>query len=94
MNLYIYLLQAAQYIGEICRYLLCQPPSPNDKAHNVRVMFGNGLRAEIWSEFVNRFNIHHISELYGSTEGNSNIVNIDNKVKSISRRDTVIAYIT
>lgn len=36
-------------------------------------MYGNGLRAEIWSEFVNRFNIAKIGELYGSTEGNSNI---------------------
>lgn len=78
-------LQAAQYIGEICRYLLCQPPSPNDNAHSVRVMFGNGLRAEIWAEFVSRFNIPRISEFYGSTEGNSNIVNIDNKVKCILR---------
>ena len=35
-------------------------------------MFGNGLRAEIWKEFVERFNVE-IGELYGSTEGTSNL---------------------
>ncbi len=33
-------------------------------------MLGNGLRAEIWKECVERFNIKNISELYGATEGN------------------------
>uniref|UniRef100_A0A9J2PVS8 long-chain-fatty-acid--CoA ligase n=1 Tax=Ascaris lumbricoides TaxID=6252 RepID=A0A9J2PVS8_ASCLU len=70
----------SQYIGEICRYLLAQKEIPEEKLHRVRLMYGNGLRAEIWSEFVNRFNIAKIGELYGSTEGNSNIVNIDNRV--------------
>jgi solute carrier family 27 fatty acid transporter 1/4 len=32
-------------------------------------MFGNGLRAEIWTDFVNRFGVK-IAEFYGSTEGN------------------------
>ena len=36
-------------------------------------MFGNGLRPQIWREFVSRFNIENISEFYGATEGNSNI---------------------
>jgi solute carrier family 27 fatty acid transporter 1/4 len=43
-------------------------------------MYGNGLRAEIWPEFVKRFGIKRIGEFYGSTEGNSNIINIDNKI--------------
>ena len=33
-------------------------------------MIGNGLRPEIWGEFVKRFNIQNIGEIYGSTEGN------------------------
>lgn len=41
--------------------------------HTVRTMFGNGLRAEIWEEFVSRFGIKQISEIYGSTEGNASI---------------------
>jgi len=36
-------------------------------------MFGNGLRPQIWSQFVKRFNIKDIGEFYGATEGNSNI---------------------
>ncbi|CAJ0953070.1 unnamed protein product, partial [Mesorhabditis belari] len=73
---------ASQYIGEICRYLLAQPESKEEKQHRVRVMWGNGLRPEIWKQFVDRFEIKRIGELYGSTEGNSNIVNVDNHVGS------------
>lgn len=36
-------------------------------------MFGNGLRPEIWNEFVNRFNIRKIGEFYASTEGNNSL---------------------
>ncbi|KAK0402892.1 hypothetical protein QR680_016599 [Steinernema hermaphroditum] len=70
----------SQYIGEICRYLLAQKHLPEERQHKVRVMFGNGLRGELWPQFVERFGIQKIGELYGSTEGNSNILNIDNKV--------------
>lgn len=72
----------SQYIGEICRYLLAQKVNLEEKKHKIRLMFGNGLRPELWREFVSRFKIPRIGELYGSTEGNSNIVNIDNHVGS------------
>ncbi|PAV64850.1 hypothetical protein WR25_01074 [Diploscapter pachys] len=42
-------------------------------------MYGNGLRAEIWQPFVERFRVR-IGELYGSTEGTSSLVNISGKV--------------
>ncbi|XP_012276509.1 long-chain fatty acid transport protein 4 [Orussus abietinus] len=74
---------AAQYIGEICRYLLTVPPGPYDKAHRVRMMFGNGLRPQIWKAFVDRFGVKQIGEFYGATEGNSNLVNIDNRVGAV-----------
>ena len=32
-------------------------------------MFGNGLRSQIWSNFVARFRIPKIIESYASTEG-------------------------
>lgn len=61
------------YIGELCRYLLAQPKKPADQQHKIRLVFGNGLRQEIWSDFKNRFNIKQIGEVYGSTEGNANV---------------------
>lgn len=67
------LFQVAQYIGEICRYLLAQPQKSVDREHKVRVAFGNGLRPQIWNEFKTRFNIERIGEFYGATEGNANI---------------------
>lgn len=69
-----------QYIGELCRYLLLQPPRPTDSQHTIRVAIGNGLRPKIWTEFQSRFNIKQIGEFYGSTEGNCAVVNTDNTV--------------
>jgi len=58
-----------QYIGEACRYLLSSPPSPYDRAHRVRVAFGNGMRPDVWQRFKDRFGIPNICEFYGATEG-------------------------
>jgi acyl-CoA synthetase (AMP-forming)/AMP-acid ligase II len=63
------------YIGELCRYLLNQPPGPHDRDHRVRVVIGNGLRPEIWDAFQQRFGIAHICEFYGSSEGNLVFIN-------------------
>lgn len=63
------------YIGELCRYLLNQPPGPADRAHRVRMAIGNGLRPEIWSQFTERFGIERILEFYGSSEGNLAFIN-------------------
>jgi len=56
------------YIGELCRYLLNQPPNPEDQNHNVYKIMGNGLRPEIWKDFKERFGIRGIYEHYGQTE--------------------------
>ncbi|MEM7661263.1 MAG: long-chain-acyl-CoA synthetase [Pseudomonadota bacterium] len=73
------------YIGELCRYLLNQPEHPKEKSHNLRVGFGNGLRPEIWQEFLDRFNVPGLVEFYGSTEGNVNFLNVDQKVGAVGR---------
>ncbi|XP_024939555.1 long-chain fatty acid transport protein 4 isoform X2 [Cephus cinctus] len=78
-----YKCTVGQYIGEMCRYILASPPKSDDKNHTVRLMFGNGLRPQIWTEFVKRFNIPKIVEFYGATEGNANIVNVDSTVGAI-----------
>lgn len=59
----------------MCRYLLAVPPSEEDTAHKVRLMYGNGLRPQIWKHFAERFKIKQIGEFYGATEGNSNLGN-------------------
>ncbi|MEM9669926.1 MAG: long-chain-acyl-CoA synthetase [Pseudomonadota bacterium] len=73
------------YIGELCRYLLNQPEHPKERAHNLRTGFGNGLRPEIWQEFLDRFNVPGLVEFYGSTEGNVNFLNVDRKVGAVGR---------
>jgi len=68
-----------QYIGQIARYLLSTPPSTADRDHQVRVAMGNGMPAEIWTQFQSRFHIPEIAEFYASTEGNANLINNFNK---------------
>lgn len=67
----------------MCRYLLAVPPSSSDRGHKVRVVIGNGLRSQIWEQFVQRFGIQRVIEFYGATEGNSNLINLDSKVGAI-----------
>ncbi|KAL4219699.1 hypothetical protein ACF0H5_022269 [Mactra antiquata] len=75
-----YKCTAAQYIGEICRYLMAQPHRSSETQHKVRVMFGNGLQPALWREFQKRFGVEIMGEFYGATEGNCNIINFDNRV--------------
>jgi acyl-CoA synthetase (AMP-forming)/AMP-acid ligase II len=64
------------YVGETARYLLAASPSPRDKDHNVRVVFGNGMRPEVWRRFRERFDIDTITEFFNSTEGVFSLLNI------------------
>jgi Acyl-CoA synthetases (AMP-forming)/AMP-acid ligases II len=71
------------YVGELCRYLVDQPPSLDDSQHRVTKMIGNGLRPGAWGEFKTRFGVNHICELYAASDGNigfTNILNFDNTV--------------
>ena len=63
--LYIYV----KYIGELCRYLVNQKPHPLERKHKVRLIFGNGMRPDVWKQVRDRFGIPDIYEFYGSTEG-------------------------
>ena len=73
------------YIGELCRYLVNQDPTPKDREHKLRLGFGNGLRPEVWEEFQARFNVPRIMEFYGSTEGNVSMFNFDGQPGAIGR---------
>lgn len=81
------------YIGEVCRYLLNQPPKDTDRAHKVRVIAGNGLRPEIWDQFTNRFGIGRVAEFYAASEGNTAFINIFNIPKTTGISPLPLAYV-
>ena len=81
------------YIGELCRYLLNQPPKPTDRAHKVRVIVGNGLRPDIWDEFTKRFGIKRVVEFYAASEGNTAFINIFNIPGSTGINPLPLAYV-
>ncbi|WP_295716521.1 long-chain-acyl-CoA synthetase [uncultured Halovibrio sp.] len=66
------------YVGELCRYLLNQPATSQDRNHPLRKMIGNGLRPSIWNEFKERFGIEQVAEFYASSEGNIGFTNVFN----------------
>ena len=73
------------YIGELCRYLLNRPETPEDGVHKLRVICGNGLRPDIWERFQQRFRIPLIREFYGSTEGSGGTVNFAGRPGMVGR---------
>nr|XP_019935901.1 PREDICTED: very long-chain acyl-CoA synthetase-like [Paralichthys olivaceus] len=74
-----------QYIGEVMRYLCSTAKKENDKDHKVRLAIGNGIRADIWREFLSRFGNIEVQEFYASTEGNVGFVNYAGKIGAIGR---------
>jgi fatty-acyl-CoA synthase len=81
------------YIGEICRYLLNQPPKLTDRKHKVRLIAGNGLRPEIWEEFTTRFGIARVCEFYAASEGTTAFINIFNVPRSTGISPMPLAYV-
>ena len=73
------------YVGELCRYLLRQPPTPADRDHRLRLAAGAGLRPDIWLSFQERFGIERIVEMYGATEGNVSLMNRSGRSGSVGR---------
>ncbi|WP_448649458.1 long-chain-acyl-CoA synthetase [Pseudomonas corrugata] len=71
------------YVGELCRFLIDQPASGEDRRHEVQKMIGNGLRPGAWAAFKTRFGVDHICEMYAASDGNigfANLLNFDNTV--------------
>jgi acyl-CoA synthetase (AMP-forming)/AMP-acid ligase II len=67
---------AFTYVGETARYLLAAPDVGRDKDHKVRIMFGNGMRPDVWTRFQNRFGIDTVAEFFNSTEGVFALLNV------------------
>ncbi|GAA4399708.1 long-chain-acyl-CoA synthetase [Tsukamurella soli] len=83
------------YIGEICRYLLNQPPKPTDRSNTIRAITGNGMRPEIWQEFTRRFGIDRVVEFYAASETNIaflNVFNFEGTVGLCPLPHAVVAY--
>ncbi|AHE55090.1 long-chain-acyl-CoA synthetase [Sphingomonas sanxanigenens] len=78
-------ITAVYYIGEVVRYLMATPPSPDDRDHSLRVMSGAGLKPDVWAAFSERFGVSNIIEGLGSTEANYGITNVDNRPGSVGR---------
>lgn len=83
------------YVGELCRYLLDQSPSEQDRANRVTKMVGNGLRPGAWAPFKQRYGIAHICELYAASDGNigfTNVLNFDNTIGFCLQRWALVDY--
>jgi len=81
-----------QYIGELCRYLVNAPKHPRERAHRLRLICGNGLKADVWEKFQQRFAIPRILEFYAATEGNFSLYNVEGKVGAIGRVPSFLAH--
>ena len=74
-----------QYIGELARYLVNAPKHPRERAHRLRMCCGNGLQADVWEKFQQRFAIPRILEFYAATEGNVSLYNVEGRVGAVGR---------
>ena len=63
-----YSVTAMIYVGEVWRYIHSAPRRPDDADNTLRVIAGNGLRADIWTDVVKRFGIDTVVEHFGCTE--------------------------
>lgn len=81
-----------QYIGELCRYLVHAPKHPREREHRLRLACGNGLRADVWRKFQDRFDIPRVLEFYAATEGNFSLYNVEGKVGAIGRVPSFLGH--
>ncbi|RKF56917.1 Isopenicillin N epimerase component 1 [Golovinomyces cichoracearum] len=85
------------YVGEIARYLLLAPPSSLDTGHNVKGVFGNGLRPDVWIKFRDRFKIDTIIEFFSSSEGVFTVTNNcrgDYLAKAVGHHGALFRFLT
>jgi fatty-acyl-CoA synthase len=81
-----------QYIGELCRFLLRAAPSAPHPDHRIRLCCGNGLRADVWGPFKERFHIPQILEFYAATEANFSLYNCEGKPGAIGRIPSFLGH--
>uniref|UniRef100_A0A8C7BQ19 long-chain-fatty-acid--CoA ligase n=1 Tax=Neovison vison TaxID=452646 RepID=A0A8C7BQ19_NEOVI len=82
-----------QYIGELCRYLVNQPPSTAEHGHKVRLAVGSGLRPDTWERFLRRFGPLRVLETYGLTEGNVATFNYTGQLGAVGRASWLYKHV-
>ncbi|ELW47321.1 Long-chain fatty acid transport protein 3 [Tupaia chinensis] len=82
-----------QYIGELCRYLVNQPPGKAERGHKVRLAVGSGLRPDTWERFVQRFGPLRVLETYGLTEGNVATFNYTGQRGAVGRASWLYKHV-
>lgn len=86
---------AFSYVGEVCRYLINQPPNLNDSNNPIKTIIGNGLRPDIWKDFKKRFDITRVAEFYGASETGAvfyNVLNFDCTVGTTASSYAIVKY--
>nr|XP_002762609.1 long-chain fatty acid transport protein 5 isoform X3 [Callithrix jacchus] len=83
-----------QYVGELLRYLCNTPQRQEDRTHTVRLAMGNGLRADVWKNFQQRFGPIRIWEMYGSTEGNMGLVNYVGRCGALGKMSCLLRMLS
>jgi fatty-acyl-CoA synthase len=81
-----------QYIGELCRYLAQSPPHPKEASHQLRLACGNGMQADAWNAFQQRFSVPRVLEFYAATEGSVSLYNCEGKPGAIGRIPSFLAH--
>ncbi|XP_012511346.1 PREDICTED: bile acyl-CoA synthetase isoform X2 [Propithecus coquereli] len=82
------------YVGEVLRYLCNTPQQPEERKHTVRLAMGNGLRADVWETFQQRFGPIQIREAYGSTEGNIGFVNYVGRCGAVGKTSCFVRMLS
>ncbi|KGL73489.1 Very long-chain acyl-CoA synthetase, partial [Tinamus guttatus] len=85
-----YNVTVIQYVGELMRYICNTPERPGERDHSVRMAIGNGMRAEVWRKFLQRFGPVTIREFYGATEGNAGFINYTGKIGAVGRANAFL----
>lgn len=71
------------YVGDLPRMLLATPRGVAEREHRLRLAVGNGMSAEVWTEFQARFGIAGVREFYAATESPVGIFNLSGRVGSV-----------
>lgn len=74
---------ALLYVGDLGRMLLATPPSQADRQHSLRLAVGNGMAADVWPRFQERFGIGQVREFYAATESPVGIFNFSGRAGSV-----------